>query len=370
MYPAYPVATVAAARVASHFSGRHGPVHPSAVPDQDTIETIVDAAFWTSLRSEEGFSPRVSLAFVGPEQTPAPLTFERSIPLSPPALTRLAPAVERPGIHLGVHREDGELRVWGATRRLPAFCFVLEVISPGVLVVKHSRAEKSGKFVNVAVISGDRIKVIDQHAAATPDCPSVISSLLGLDSDFARPEDINVLIQLAVSMREHRRGGLLLVTPSGTDAWKESILQPITYGIAPAFDGLAALMSPERERTPAWEESLHRAVEALAGLTAVDGATIIDAGYRVLAFGAKIVRRRGSPLVPRLRLTEPVEGTEARIAEPSEIGGTRHLSAAQFAHDQNDALALVASQDGRFTVFGWSACEQMVHARRIESLLL
>ena len=53
-----------------------------------------------------------------------------------------------------------------------------------------------------------------------------------------------------------------------------------------------------------------------------------------------------------------------------ELGGTRHLSAAQFIHDQHDAVALVASQDGRFTVFAWSPCEDMVHAHRVETLLM
>ena len=51
-------------------------------------------------------------------------------------------------------------------------------------------------------------------------------------------------------------------------------------------------------------------------------------------------------------------------------GGTRHLSAAQFVHDQQDAVALVASQDGRFTVFAWSSCDNMVYAHRVEALLL
>jgi len=55
---------------------------------------------------------------------------------------------------------------------------------------------------------------------------------------------------------------------------------------------------------------------------------------------------------------------------PAQLGGTRHLSAAQFVQDQRDALALVASQDGRFTVFAWSPCEEMVHAHRVEALLL
>jgi hypothetical protein len=46
------------------------------------------------------------------------------------------------------------------------------------------------------------------------------------------------------------------------------------------------------------------------------------------------------------------------------------MSAAQFINDQRDALALVASQDGRFTVFAWSPCEQMVHAHRVDVLLM
>ncbi len=69
-------------------------------------------------------------------------------------------------------------------------------------------------------------------------------------------------------------------------------------------------------------------------------------------------------------MTEPIIGAGPEILEPTQLGGTRHISAAQFGHDQRDALALVASQDGRFTVFAWSPCENMVHAHRIESLLL
>ena len=72
----------------------------------------------------------------------------------------------------------------------------------------------------------------------------------------------------------------------------------------------------------------------------------------------------------QVTVTEPIEGGTADIVHPSSLGGTRHLSAAQFAHDQQDAIALVASQDGHFTVFAWSPCENMVHAHRVEALLL
>ena len=46
---------------------------------------------------------------------------------------------------------------------------------------------------------------------------------------------------------------------------------------------------------------MKRAVDAVAGLTAVDGATLITSRYEVLAFGTKITRREGAP---RPRTTE------------------------------------------------------------------
>jgi hypothetical protein len=92
--------------------------------------------------------------------------------------------------------------------------------------------------------------------------------------------------------------------------------------------------------------------------------------YEMLASGAKIVRRTGASRVERVILTEPVIGVPASIVDPEQLGGTRHLSAAQFVQDQHHAIALVASQDGRFTIFVWSPYERMVHAHRVETLLL
>lgn len=375
--PEYPAARAVAARVHRHFtehiSATDLPLDKvGAVPDIQTTVALMGAAFWASLRREEGFTPKISLAYVAPDLLRWPMRFERSIPLSAGPLTRLAPAVERPGIHLGVWHEDGELRVWGATRSVPPLCFVLEVFAPGLLVVKQSRGEDSGKFINIAVLQGDEFKVIDEQAATVPDCPALLTSLLGLESQFASTDEVNVLIQLAVSMRKHGRGGSLLVTPSSSEAWRESILHPIIYSIVPAFSGLAELMQSDPDERPKrrWQDMLARAVDAIGGLTAVDGATIINSDYNLLAFGAKIIRRPKWQQVDQVILTEPVEESAPLIADPAQIGGTRHLSAAQFVHDQRDSIALIASQDGRFTVFAWSPCEGMVHAHRIDTLLL
>ena len=80
--------------------------------------------------------------------------------------------------------------------------------------------------------------------------------------------------------------------------------------------------------------------------------------------------RDGVHRVDQILLTEPIEGVRDMKIDPAHLGGTRHLSAAQFAYDQQNAITLVASQDGRFTVFAWSSMHQMVHAHRLEALLI
>jgi hypothetical protein len=378
--PGYPAARAVAPRLQAHFA-RHraatlaaGRRVQSDLPELDAIEAIIDAAFWASLRREEGYVPRISLALLPPDHSPHPLLLERALPLSPAALVRVAPAVERPGIHLGVwrHAATNELRVWGTTRTLPTACFVLEVSAPGLLVIKHHRSD-GGKFVNVAVLEGDQIKVIDEQASSLPDCPELLTSLLGFDArEVAAGGAANVLVPLAVSMRAHGRGGLLLVVPAGQSAWRQSIVQPISYAVTPPLTELGELVErwppPEGERE--WQDALDDVIRAVAGLTAVDGATVLTDHHHLLAFGAKITRREGFPSIECVTVTEPIEGTDAIKVHPTRLGGTRHLSAAQFVQDQKGSLALVASQDGRFTVFAWSPCEKIVYAHRVETLLL
>ena len=413
--PAYPAAQAVASKAQDHFAHHlsvarqqgHQDLGPE--PGRETIELIANAAFWASLRREEGFAPKISLAFLPPEQAGPSMLFERPLQLTPDALTRLAPAVERPGIHLGVWRQKtgqrqdagapqgnssaaaspapqsglapaplippldsatDSLVVWGATRTIPNLCFVLEVVAPGLLVIKHRSGRGNGKFVNVAVLEGDQVKMLDLQGAQLADSPPLLQAMLELDTPARVNEPANVLLQLAVSMRAHQRGGTLLLVPAASEAWRESIVQPISYGVLPPFAELARLIceDPAEGQQRRWQDALRRAVDAIAGLTAVDGAT--SDRYDLLAFGAKITRREGAPRAQQVIAAEPLDGAVGRIVAPAQLGGTRHLSAAQFAQDQRDAIALVASQDGRFTTFAWSQRAQMVHAYRIEALLL
>ena len=376
----YKAASVVAPIVQKHFA-RHivdaydrGEKGLAPAPTLETIEDIIDATFWASFRPEEGRFPKISLAYLPIEQALQPIIFERPLALSPQVLTKLAPAVERPEIHLGIWSDGDQLHVWGATRVIPSHCFVLEDIEPGLLVVKHRRRDGLGKYANVAVLKGDKVKVIDERGTSLPDCPELLKSLLAFTASASNgPQRIlNVLVQLAVSMRAHGHGGTLLVVPNGDQSWRDSIVQPILYSVDPPHSALADLLrnQPDKEHQKPWEGIVRRAVDTTAGLTAVDGATVINESYDVIAFGAKIRRPDGRPAVEHWVVTEPIVGNQAVVVQPTEHGGTRHLSAAQFVSDQRHALALVASQDGRFTIFAWSLCEGMVHAHRVDALLM
>jgi hypothetical protein len=283
--PAYPAARAVAITAEAHLARcleaarRQGRPDLAPLPDAEAVQAIIDAAFWASLRREEGHAPKISIASLPPEQAGRPLVFQQWIPLIPAALTKLAPAVE-----------------------------------PGLLVVKYRRGPGDGKYGNVAVLQGDSVRIVDGDGADPLDGSPLATLFPDLGAPASWGDRANVLVQLAVSMRAHGRGGSLLVVPDSSAAWRESILWPIRYAVGPSHSELDALV--------------------------------------------------------RVLVTEPVVGATPTIVRPTQIGGTRHLSAAQFVHDQRDALALVASQDGRFTVFAWAPEPQAVRAHQVETLLL
>ena len=376
--PTYLDARMVAATIEEHFA-RHieaaymnGEPNLADKPEARIIEAVIDVAFWASLRREEGRPPKISLALMHNSQCDQPLAFGNKIRLTADNLIKLAPAVEQPGIHLGVWNEGDDLYIWGTSHTIPGICFVLEVADPGLLVIKHKRTDGFGKFVNIAILKGDDIKIVDEETSGTADCPELLTSLLGLPLPYKTGTHVNVLVQLAAVMRSHGRGGLVLVVPDDTSHWQSSIIQPVNYPIEPPFDVIEGLLKREAEDgdTLEWQEALLEAIRIIGGFTAVDGATIITTSHKLLAFGAKIARSENSIPVEQLIVTEPVVNGQAVHRHPAQNGGTRHLAAAQFVHDQHDAVALVASQDGYFTIFSWSDKLSMVHAHRIDILLL
>ena len=375
-------ATLVGEKLTTHFSqlGSQSPPNletAAFIPAQQTIETMIGTAFWASLQREEGYSPKVSLAYLSPEQAAGKMLFEEPLPLNSRALTKLSPGLKFSGGHLGVwHNRENQLSIWGGTRTLPQNCFVLEVLEPGLLVVKQNRGSvENGKLTNILILSGDQIKEINENKTSFLDCPPLLSEILDFGAIDSTADQICVPIQIAAEMRQHNHGGSLLVVPRKSNNWRESIVSPLHYSVSPPFTRLTDLIQrtadvDDRHLRQQLFADTAQVIEAIAGLTAIDGATVINDEYELLAFGAKIKRRTKSPQIEQVIISEPVIGDKLEIVHLMQYGGTRHLSAAQFVQDQPDCLALVSSQDGRFTVFVWSENEKMVHGYRVESLLL
>src|SRR5688500_3521735 len=156
----------------------------------------------------------------------------------------------------------------------------MEDVEPGLLVVKHRRLNGFGKYANVAVLKGEQVKVIDEKGTSLPDCPSLLKALLAFTAAATNGphHSLNILVQLSASMRAQGHGGTLLVVPAGDEDWRGSIAQPVLYSITPAFSALSELLRQEvqEEDRRNWASALRRAVETIGGLTAVDGATVIN----------------------------------------------------------------------------------------------
>ena len=221
--------------------------------------------------------------------------------------------MERPGIHLGVAYGEGGLAVWGTVRAIPFLCFVVEVAAPGLLVVKHHRGEETGKFVNVAVIEGDQIKIVDEtciEPAGLSAAADVAARLrfagvvvdrgrLGQRARAAGGVDARAWPRRPAPDRADRQRGMARI---------DRAADPVRGRAALSRARGAGTRQPGREIERPWQDAVNRAVDAIAGLTAVDGATVLTNRYELLAFGAKIVRRKGSSQVEQVTVTEPVEG--------------------------------------------------------------
>src|SRR5690606_34265901 len=103
--PTYLAAKIVSHRIAAHFEKQQG-IHRDAerrhVPDIPAIETIIDTAFWASLRREEGYEPKISMAFLPPDMAGNSLVFRHRQRFTPHQLVKLSPAVLHRGVHLGV----------------------------------------------------------------------------------------------------------------------------------------------------------------------------------------------------------------------------------------------------------------------------
>jgi hypothetical protein len=111
-------------------------------------------------------------------------------------------------------------------------------------------------------------------------------------------------------------------------------------------------------------ETANEALRVIGRLTAIDGARVISYELDVFAFGVKIRAKSENEKPHTVLISEPFKDSWRRESQLPEVDGTRHQSAAQFVFDRKDAIAFVASQDGRLSVMRWDPEEDKVSVIR------
>jgi hypothetical protein len=92
------------------------------------------------------------------------------------------------------------------------------------------------------------------------------------------------------------------------------------------------------------DEAIFEVGHLFAGLSAVDGALVVNQRFEVLGFGAEI--SGAIPPVDTVWRATDLEGTRA-VAESADAFGTRHRSVFRLCGARPDVLAVVVSQDGQ-----------------------
>ena len=311
------------------------------------LAQLVNAMFWASITTEEG-RPISGIVSLCPPDHAHASTFEEPVPVTRESLVRLLTAL--PVTALTVYPTGSGVRIWGYLHQWPYFEPTVRIVGPGALVVL-------GQHDTHAVLSEGRVR-IPAKPVGFFKLAQILETSLEVEEQNDRLRLTFALQLMMLAMQRHGHGGTIIMGPSRGDAWLESVrpshafMAPTTSHLCQLMKDIASLQAARMaDGVDAHREQFRRSLERTGQLTALDGALVLREDLTVVGFGAKLV----------------VDGTDfdvarfdALIASPldpvrvSELGGTRHQSAARFVHEHPDCSALVSSQDGRMTLFSWS----------------
>lgn len=339
------------------------------MPTREHLATIMDRAFWTSFSRDEGNEVTVSIIFTEAKKSFDTFFFDQPIPFDVRNLVKLGAALEIPRADIGVWPDDdGQLQIWGFKTRAEDVLIAnlwIQVLGAGQVLVTFGGKSLGALISNQAVF-------VDHANLMRAVMPRLSLSKEEQTNKMLKMVRYTSLLTTARAMRAHGRGGTLLVVPD-PEGWRRSIDVPVPYTggasflesdydvsqkptlLAPITDFFSGLLkkkeSSQRDKLSRMKTQVDQQCQHIARLTAVDGALVMTFDRFVFCFGAKIIGAEGQEVPSSLRVVKPVEGDTGAIVSLSDIGGTRHQSAAMFANAQPGSVAIVASQDGGVTFF-------------------
>jgi hypothetical protein len=304
------------------------------------FKELIEKAFWASLRAEESRYHSFVLEYSRPHPASArehSFYFNEPLQLNARVLSKLAPALEYKQTMIvwpttARTHGQGELRIWGFAPRpgswglAPTERFsdpLLKVIGPGQIVfavcagikaaITPQTAETVNEF-NLRESSPFLYKVIPK----TPDYFMV---------ERSRKSDLE---KIAITMRAHGHGGILLIVPNEGTSWKNSIdMKRLTF--SPPHEGIKTLLKERDKLLMQFSDGrllkskeladvldkVAQALDSIGQLTAIDGATLVKQDGTVLGFGAKIEIKAPDKSNPA-GWGDPNKETKVRVWEPFE----------------------------------------------------
>ena len=337
------------------------------IPSPELIMRMIDAAIVTSFATDEGNAVTVSIILNPADDAFDTFRFDSPIVFDVKNLVKLGASLENPRADVAIWPDDhGNLTIWGFKTRsvnTPIANLCVEAIGPGRVLVTFGGKSLAALIDNEGVF-------IDHTHLMRKIIPKLSSPGDQHNDKMLRVMRYMSLLNTARKMREHGRGGTLLVVSENME-WRNSIGTPLPYTGGASFlerdfdvaqkpslmatvtDFFGALVKNktinERENLKRLGDEVEQQCRRIAKLTAVDGALAMSLDRFVYCFGAKIIIAHDQTPPTELRVYRPVEGDEGTMLSLVDLGGTRHQSAAQFAHRQPDSLAVVVSQDGDVT---------------------
>jgi hypothetical protein len=351
---------------------------------------VLNTAFWASMQAEEGHPVRASLALLEPELALADsFHFSDPIALSVHDIAKLSASFPfGQGAVAVKFSPKGHPLIWGIVFPKPEHAFLVEIVGSGYIVVRDGIT-----IVAALLPDGSRIPFYGAHI--NDDWHEIFfyktrHTLAGKAPFAVSAEFYEFLRILSRGMIDHRRGGSVLVVDPRDESWRSAV--DFKYEFKEPTQYLFTLRewrkwqekwsrSQDRklkgQKRPAndlrfypaskQQDNLDKAIKLVGGLTAVDGTMVMTSDLKILGYGAKL-----QPTFKKLKIREWIPWRESPegATDLQRIGGTRHQSAARFVSEFPETLILVASQDGRFTIFCSGEFGEDVLALRTELLLL
>jgi hypothetical protein len=388
----------------ARYVREHWPAGQKLWLSNELMCEALSVAYQASLTAEEARPTRFRLLLTPLEALPesgAPgdgvlrLRFDRPRPFTPDELRQLAPSAPFETTLIGVHAVEDRLRIWGLAHSGPGWLAptwggrnvlpiwttdpIVHATGPGLIAVRCAGkligAIEQGRLVDAmmdvfesdwlpAMFAHIREEVQREHAIAQERTPSPTAAKTRLIGRVGQ-QMLRRTIQLVLGARH---GGLILVAevPPGPPPktlpglalkYRFDDSEPPGRYRTLLFEVLDRLAAATTNPTVDWEdfvgdaspelEKLEQAIfemsRVIAGLTAIDGAVVLDKRFRLLGYGAEVSSE--SAALPRVwRALDP----EARRREvnAAEDVGTRHRAAYRFVQQHPRGLAIVVSHDG------------------------